>query len=72
MAEKDNRDREQDKPVVDLGEGLPHETEVHLAAGQVEEDQTDQATDDQSTPVASQFHGSVILISFISLILMRS
>src|SRR4030042_1476758 len=69
MAEKYNRDRKQDKPVVDPGEGLPHQMEVHLAAGQVEEGQTDQTTDNQPTPVASQVHGSVILISSIPLTL---
>jgi hypothetical protein len=62
MAEEDNGDCKQDEPVVDFGKSLPHETEVHLAAGQIQENQTDDATDDQPSGVASQFHASVILI----------
>jgi hypothetical protein len=46
MAEKDYGDGKQDNPVVDSGKSLPHKTEVHFTAGQVEEGCTDQAADD--------------------------
>ena len=61
MTEKYNRERKEDQPVVDFGQSLPHESEVYFTAGQIEEAQTDEATDDQPTPVPSQIHPSVIL-----------
>jgi hypothetical protein len=69
MAEKDHWDRKQDKPVVDFGKSLPHESEIDLADGQIEEGETYQTTDDQASGVASRIHASTILISFISSVL---
>src|SRR5512134_721044 len=62
MADEDDRECKQDKPVVHPGEGVPHGIKVHLAACQVEEYRTDQATDDQPSGVASKSHASVVPI----------